>query len=88
MKKESISYILKVTSPIDDTINIEKVFRDFPSCLNWAFKHTQGTCHLKVYMQIDTQSMHDYDLDECDCLVADICLWGLTEKGVVFFESV
>lgn len=86
MKHESISYLLKVTSPVDDTINVEKVFKDFASCLNWAFKHTSGTSHLKVYMQISDEDKHDYEFSDDDCLVADICLWGLTEKGVKLFD--
>lgn len=86
MQHGSISYLLKVTSPVDDTINVEKVFKDFASCLNWAFKHTSGTSHLKVYMQVSEQAKHDFELSENDCLVADICLWGLSEKGVSFFD--
>lgn len=75
-KKEIVPHVLNVSDPLNGTPSYEKEFNSFADTLNWAFRHTEGTAHLKVYMQVENGT------EKARLQVADICLFGLDESMV------
>ena len=81
LKKMIVPHVLNVSDPLNGTPSYEKEFNSFADSLNWAFRHTEGTAHLKVYMKVE-----DGDL-KGRLQVADICLFGIDESMVEEYKK-